>query len=50
MLCGMATLHGLANLVLEEKAANLFRSATAKIFLGEYLPPRRVGPHEGCFQ
>ncbi len=38
MLCGMATLHGLANLVLEEKAAHFFRGATAKNFLGEYLP------------
>ena len=38
MLCGMATLHGLANLVLEEKAAHFFKGATAKNFLGEYLP------------
>ena len=38
MLCGMATLHGLANLVLEEKAAHFFRGATTKNFLGEYLP------------
>ena len=38
MLCGMATLHGLANLVLEEKAAHFFEGATTKNFLGEYLP------------
>ncbi len=38
MLCGMATLHGLANLVLEEKAAHFFKGATAKNFLGEYVP------------
>ena len=38
MLCGMATLHGLANLVLEEKAAHFFKGATTKNFLGEYLP------------
>ena len=38
MLCGMATLHGLANLVLEEKAAHFFKGATAKNFLSEYLP------------
>ncbi len=38
MLCGLATLHGLANLVLEEKAAHLFQGATANNFLGEYLP------------
>ncbi len=38
MLCGMATLHGIANLVLEEKAAHFFKGATAKNFLGEYVP------------
>ena len=38
MLCGLATLHGLANLVLEEKAAHFFKGATANNFLGEYLP------------
>ncbi len=38
MLCGMATLHGLASLVLEEKAAHFFKGATAKNFLDEYLP------------
>ena len=38
MLCGLATLHGLANLVLEEKAAHFFGGATTKNFLGEYLP------------
>ena len=38
MLCGLATLHGLANLVLEEKAAHFFRGATASNFAEEYLP------------
>ena len=38
MLSGIATLHGLANLVLEEKAAHFFKGATAENFLGEYLP------------
>ena len=38
MLCGMATLHGLANLVLEEKAVHFFKGATGRNFVGEYLP------------
>lgn len=38
MLCGIAALHGLANLVLEEKAAHFFKGATARNFVGEYLP------------
>ena len=38
MLCGMAALHGLANLVLEEKAIHFFKGATAKNFTKEYLP------------
>ena len=38
MLCGIAALHGLANLVLEEKAVHFFKGATAKNFVGEYLP------------
>ena len=38
MLCGLATLHGLASLVLEEKAAHFFRGANTKNFLEEYLP------------
>ena len=38
MLCGIAALHGLANLVLEEKALHFFKGATAKNFVGEYLP------------
>ena len=38
MLCGMATLHGLANLVLEDKAAHFFKGANTKNFLSEYLP------------
>ena len=38
MLCGIAALHGLANLVLEEKAVHFFKGATAKNFVGKYLP------------
>ena len=38
MLCGMATLHGLANLVLEEKATHFFQGATPRNFVKEYLP------------
>ncbi len=38
MLCGLATLHGLASLVLEEKAAHFFQGANAQNFVGEYLP------------
>ena len=38
MLCGIATFHGLANLVLEEKAAHFFKGATKNNFIGEYLP------------
>jgi AcrR family transcriptional regulator len=38
ILCGMATLHGLAHLVLEEKAAHFFRNATSREFLKQDLP------------
>ena len=38
MLCGLATLHGLANLLLEEKAMHFFQGANAKNFVKEYLP------------
>lgn len=38
MLCGIAALHGLANLVLEEKAVQFFKGATLDNFAGEYLP------------
>jgi AcrR family transcriptional regulator len=38
MLCGLATLHGLASLVLEEKAAHFFRKATSRDFLKKELP------------
>ncbi len=38
MLCGLATLHGLANLMLEEKAAHFFQGASPKNFVKEYLP------------
>jgi AcrR family transcriptional regulator len=38
MLCGLATLHGLASLVLEEKAAHFFRKATSREFLKKELP------------
>ena len=38
MLCGMSTLHGLAHLVLEERAAHLFRNATSRDFVKKELP------------
>lgn len=38
MLCDMATLHGLAHLVLEEKAAHFFRKATSRQFVKKELP------------
>ena len=38
ILCGMATLHGLAHLVLEEKAPHFFRDATARDFATRELP------------
>ena len=38
MLCGLATLHGLAHLVLEEKAMHFFQGASHKNFVKEYLP------------
>lgn len=38
MLCGLAALHGLANLVLEEKAAHFFKGASQKNFVRDYLP------------
>jgi hypothetical protein len=34
----MSTLHGLAHLVLEEKAAHFFRNATSRNFLKKELP------------
>lgn len=38
MLCGLSTLHGLAHLVLEEKAAHFFRDANSRNFVKKYLP------------
>ena len=38
ILCGMATLDVLANLVLKEEAAHFSKGATAINFFGEYLP------------
>jgi len=38
VLGGMSTLHGLAHLVLEEKAAYFFRNATAREFVERDLP------------
>ena len=38
MLCGIAALHGLANMVIEEKAMQFFKGATAKNFVAQYLP------------
>ncbi len=38
MLCGLATLHGLANLVLEEKAIHFFQGANHENFVRDFLP------------
>ena len=38
MLCDMATLHGLAHLVLEQKAAHFFRKANSRQFVNKDLP------------
>ncbi len=38
MLCGMSMLHGLAHLVLEEKAAHFFQNATSGDFVKQELP------------
>ena len=34
----LATLHGLAHLILEEKAAHFFREATSRDFVQQELP------------
>jgi AcrR family transcriptional regulator len=49
IFCGMSTLHGLAHLVLEEKATAFFRSATSREFLTEDLPKvlARMYPDHG---
>lgn len=38
MLCGLSTLHGLAHLVLQDKAAHFFRGANSQNFIKKYLP------------
>ena len=38
MLCGLSTLHGLAHLVLEDKAAHFFGKANSRTFVKEHLP------------
>lgn len=38
MLCGLATLHGLAHMVLAEKAAHFFGDATSRGFVKQELP------------
>ena len=38
MLCGLSTLHGLAHLVLENKAAHFFMGAKPQTFVKEVLP------------
>jgi AcrR family transcriptional regulator len=38
MLCGLATIHGLANIILEEKSMHFFEGATPKNFVEELLP------------
>jgi hypothetical protein len=51
LFCGMSTLHGLAHLVLEEKAAPFFRNATSRDFVKKELPKvleRLYPPKEGA--
>ena len=38
VFCGMATLHGIATLVLEQKAAHFFQDATSQDFAKKELP------------
>jgi len=42
MLCGLATLHGLAHLVLDEKATHFFQGTNAKNFVKDYYLPQVV--------
>ena len=48
LFCGMATLYGMANLVLEEKAAHFFQDATSQDFAKKELPKvlERMYPHK----
>jgi hypothetical protein len=48
LLCGMATLQGLALLVLEEKAAHFFQEANSRDFVKKVLPKilERLYPDE----
>ena len=53
MLCGLATLHGLAHLVLEGRAAQLFRKRSSRDFVKNDLPKviERLYPnHEAAIQ
>ena len=50
MLCGLATLHGLAHLVLAEKAPHFFGNATSRDFVKHELPrvlERHYPPRDG---
>ncbi len=49
VFCGMATFHGLALLVLEDKAISFFGSASARDFVDEELPKvlERMYPDKG---
>ena len=49
MLCGLATLHGLAHMVLTEKAAHFFGDATPQTFVQKELPKvlERLYPSKG---
>jgi hypothetical protein len=54
-LCGLATLHGLAHLVVEEKATHFLQGANAKNFVKDYLPQgvERLYPkvaYTGCIE
>lgn len=52
IFCGMATLYGLANLVLEEKAAHFFQGATSRDFAKNELPRviEHLYPHKNRTQ
>ena len=52
IFCGMATLYGMANLVLEEKAAHFFQDVTSQDFAKKELPRvlEHLYPHKHITQ
>ena len=48
IFCGMAMLYGMANLILEEKAAHFFQNATSRDFAKKELPKvlEHLYPHK----